>query len=203
MSDSSSFSGPVLEDRARFLNKLVWIVSILVLGLVIMMRSPYKIPTSYEAQQVIAHLPKVVAAINTLVAACLLAGLWSIIRKNKVAHQRWMTTALALSGIFLLCYVAYHFTTPETVYGDIDADRKLSDDELERVGSSRITYLVILISHIVAAAVSFPFILKTFVHAWTRDFEKHRRLARWVFLVWLYVAITGPVCYWMLKDYYQ
>jgi putative membrane protein len=110
---------------------------------------------------------------------------------------------LILSGIFLLCYVAYHFTTHETVYGDIDADRKLSEDELERVGGSRTAYLVILFSHIVAAAVSFPFILKTFVHAWTRDFERHRRLARKVFMVWLYVAITGPVCYWMLKDYYQ
>jgi len=199
----SSFSGPILESRARILNKVVWVVTVLVLALVVMMRSPYKIPVSYEVEQVIAHLPRVVAGINTLVAACLLAGLWSIIRKNRKAHQRWMTSALVLSGIFLLCYVAYHFTTHETLYGDIDADRKLSEDELERVGGSRTAYRVILFSHIIAAAVSFPFILKTFVHAWTRDFERHRRLARKVFVVWLYVAITGPVCYWMLKDYYQ
>ena len=58
------------------------------------------------------------------------------------------------------------------------------------------------IDHIVAAAVSLPFILFTFIAAWTNQFDKHRKLARWVFPLWLYVAVTGPVCYWMLKPYY-
>lgn len=199
----SQFSGPVLVGRARVLKIVVWVVSILVLGLVVMMRSPYKIPVSEEAAGLLAHLPRVVAGINTLVAVSLLAGLWSVVRQNYRAHQRWMTTALVLSGIFLICYVAYHFTTLETKFGDIDADRKLSEDELENVGKVRYVYLGILLTHIVAAAVSFPLILMTFVHAWTRNFEKHRKLARKVFPLWLYVAITGPICYWMLKDYYQ
>ena len=202
MSQSNPFSGPVLEDRARKLKIGVWIVTVLVLGLVIMMRSPYKIPVSSEVREVISYLPRVVALINTLVAACLLAGLWSISKKKFRAHQRWMTTALILSGIFLLCYVAYHFTTFETKYGDFNGDRFVSDKEKATVGNSRYVYLTILITHIIAAAVSFPFILLTFVHAWTRNFEKHRKLAPKVFVVWLYVAITGPVCYWMLKDYY-
>jgi len=202
MDSSSPFSGPVLEDRARLLKKVVWVVTILVLGLVVMMRSPYKIPVSAEVKDLISYLPRVVAGINTLVSACLLAGLWSIFRKAHRAHQRWMTTALALSAIFLVCYVTYHFTTVETKFGDFDGDRTVSDEEKAMVGSARVVYLVILITHIIAAAVSFPFILLTFVHAWTRDFAKHRKLAPKVFVVWLYVAITGPVCYWMLKDYY-
>jgi len=202
MDSSSPFSGPVLKNRARFLKKLVWVVTILVLGLVVMMRSPYKIPVSAEALEMISHLPRIVAGINTLVAACLLAGLWSIYRKAHRAHQRWMTSALVLSGIFLLCYVAYHFTTVETKFGDLDGDRVVSDEEKTIVGSARTVYLVILITHIIAAAVSFPFILLTFVHAWTRDFAKHRKLAPKVFMIWLYVAMTGPICYWMLKDYY-
>jgi putative membrane protein len=202
MARPSQFSGPVLKDRARFLKKLVWVVTVLVLGLVVMMRSPEKIPVSSEAREMISNLPRVIAGINTLVAACLLAGLWSIFRKAYRAHQRWMTAALALSGIFLLCYVTYHFTTVETKFGDFDGDRTVSDEEKAMVGSARIVYLVILITHIIAAAVSFPFILLTFVHAWTRDFAKHRRLAPKVFVVWLFVAISGPVCYWMLKDYY-
>lgn len=202
MDSSTPFSGPVLETRARLLKRLVWVVTFLVLGLVVMMRSPYKVPVSAEARELISNLPRVVAGINTLVAACLLAGLWSISRKAYRAHQRWMTTALALSGVFLLCYVTYHFTTVETKFGDFDGDRTVSDEEKAMVGKARVVYLIILITHIIAAAVSFPFILLTFVHAWTRDFAKHRKLAPKVFVVWLYVAITGPVCYWMLKDYY-
>ncbi|YCM44977.1 DUF420 domain-containing protein [Verrucomicrobiaceae bacterium 227] len=198
----SPFTGPVLKDRARLLKKLVWLITVLVIGLVVIMHSPYKIPVSAEAREMIGYLPRVVAGINTLVAACLLAGLWSILRKAHRAHQRWMTSALVLSGVFLLCYVTYHFTTVETKFGDFDGNGVVSDEEKAMVGSARTVYFVILITHIVAAAVSFPFILLTFVHAWTRDFAKHRRLAPKVFLIWLYVAISGPVCYWMLKDYY-
>ena len=55
---------------------------------------------------------------------------------------------------------------------------------------------------IICAAVSLPFILFTFIAGWTNRFAAHRRLARWVFPLWLYVAITGPVCYWMLRPYY-
>jgi len=193
----------VLKARSELLHRSVWVLSLIVFLLVVMMRSPYKIPVSDEIRELIAHLPRVVAGINTLVSVCLLSGIWSILRKNRKVHQRWMTSALVLSALFLLCYVTYHFTTYETVYGDIDGDRKLAKDELERVGVFRSVYLTILMTHIVAAAISFPFILKTFVYAWTDEIEKHRSLARKVYLAWLYVSVTGPICYWMLKDYYQ
>ena len=98
--------------------------------------------------------------------------------------------------------MTYHFTTVETKFGDFNGDRTVSEEELARVGSARTVYMVILISHIIAAAVSFPFILLTFVYAWTRNFAKHRKLAPKVFVIWLYVAITGPICFWMLKNYY-
>jgi len=90
----------------------------------------------------------------------------------------------------------------ETLYGDIDGDGKLSDYEKSEVGGRRGMYLGLLFSHIIAAAVSFPFILMTFVHAWTNNFEKHRKMAKRVYPLWLYVAITGPICYWMLKPFY-
>ena len=66
----------------------------------------------------------------------------------------------------------------------------------------RAAYFFLLITHIVAAAVSLPLILLTFINAWTNRFEKHRNLARWVFPIWLYVAVTGPICYLMLMPYY-
>lgn len=202
MSGQSMLGQPVLVERAKKLKIAVWIVSIVVLGLVVAMRSPYKIPVSWELELQIKKLPGVIALINTLVAASLLAGLWCILRKKHQAHQRFMTLALILSSIFLVCYVAYHFTMQETKFGDIDKDGKLAPDEIADVGSTRYLYLGILLTHIVAAAVSFPMILMTFVHAWTREFEKHRKLARKVFPLWLFVAVSGPICYWMLKRYY-
>ena len=191
---------PILTDRARVLRRTVWIVSILVLVLVATMRSPYKIPLPDGVD--FSMLPKVHAAINCLVAACLLAALFAIGRKKITLHKRFMTAALVFSGLFLVGYVSYHFTTVETLYGDSNADGTVSDAEKVEAGVRRTVYLWLLLVHIIAAAVSFPMILMTFVHAWTNDFVKHRKLARKVFPIWLFVAVTGPICYFMLKPYY-
>ena len=64
-------------------------------------------------------------------------------------------------------------------------------------------YFFLLITHISLAGISLPFILFTFIAGWTNRFAAHRRLAKWVFPLWLYVAVTGPICYLMLKPYYQ
>ncbi len=202
MSDSSLLNEPILVGRAKKLKVLVWVLSIVVLVLVVAMRSPYKFTQSLEVEAFLKILPSVIALINTLVAACLLSGLWCVVSKKYKAHRAFMTVALLLSAIFLVCYVAYHFTIPETKFGDIDGNRKIDPAEAAAVGSLRYLYLVILIGHIVAAAVSFPMILMTFVHAWTRDFAKHKKLARKVFPLWLFVAVSGPICFWMLKPYY-
>lgn len=206
MSEASLSEQPIQTEKARKLKVVVWIVSSVVLLLVALMRSPYKldVPPEYEtAYDFIKALPGVMALINTLVAACLLGGILSILRKKQKLHQRLMTTALILSSIFLVFYVVYHFTTFETKFGDADGDGELSEGELEKFGNLRILYLTVLITHIIAAAVSFPMILMTFVHAWTRNFERHRNLAKKTFPLWLYVAVTGPFCYWMLKAFYQ
>ena len=78
----------------------------------------------------------------------------------------------------------------------------LSLDELRDVGTARPAYMVLLITHIIAAGISLPLILLAFTAAWTNRFEAHRNLARWVFPIWLYVAISGPICYLMLRPYY-
>lgn len=110
--------------------------------------------------------------------------------------------ALICSLVFLLSYVTYHFTTPATIYGDSDGNGILSESEKQIAGSGRIVYLFILLTHIVLAAVSFPFILMALTYALTNQFSKHKKLTRWVFPVWLYVAITGPLVYLLLKPYY-
>ena len=95
---------------------------------------------------------------------------------------------MVCSALFLLCYVAYHFTTPETKFGG--------------EGSIRIVYFVLLISHIVLAAVSFPLILFTWIFGFTGQVTRHRKFSKITFPMWLYVAITGPACYLMLRPYY-
>ncbi len=109
-------------------------------------------------------------------------------RGNVSAHKLAINGAMICSLLFLLCYVLYHFTSEETRFGG--------------EGLSKIIYLLLLISHIVLAAASLPFILLTWSYGATNQFDKHRRLAKWVFPVWLYVAISGPVCYLMLRPYY-
>ena len=135
-----------------------------------------------------AFLPPFHATVNAAVAVALVISLVSIKLGKVRLHRATMVTAMLLSVVFLLSYVAYHITNDPTRYGG--------------TGPMRAVYFVLLISHIVFAAVSLPFILFTFIAGWTNRFSAHRKLARWVFPLWLYVALTGPACYLMLRPYY-
>jgi putative membrane protein len=132
----------------------------------------------------------------------LVIALIAVLKGRITLHRRMIMTAMGLSVLFLLSYVAYHFTHHEVKFGDRNLDGVVDATERALAGSTRTFYLALLVSHIVLAAVSLPFILFTFIAGWTNRFAAHRRLARWVFPVWLYVAVTGPVCYWMLRPYY-
>lgn len=171
-------------------NKLkvgIWVVTILVWVLVGLMRTPQKLPLPDGIS--LSFLPAVHAILNLLVACFLVGAVVMIKRGNIQLHQRLIVAAMSCSAIFLLCYVAYHFTTPETKYGG--------------EGLWRAIYLIILISHIALAAISFPFILLSWAYGFTNQYAKHRSLTKWVFPIWLYVAVTGPICYLMLSPYYE
>jgi putative membrane protein len=147
-------------------------------------------------------LPAVNATLNALTAMALVLSLYFIRQKNVVAHRSANAIALSLSVMFLLCYVVYHFTTPEVVYGDSDRNGLLSVAETAAVASMRPIYLVILLSHIALAATLLPFILLTTLRALVGKYTIHKKMARIVWPLWLYVAITGPVVYLMLRSYY-
>lgn len=184
---------------ARRLNLYAWIFTAVVLLLVgAMRRIKIPLPEGWD----FSFLPPFHAGVNALTAVVLLLALYFIKQKNIAAHRSAIYVAMSLSVLFLLSYVAYHFTTPETIYGDVDGNGRLDAGELAAVGSARTAYLVLLLSHIVLAAVSLPLILFTFIRGFTDQVERHRRMARWVFPLWLYVAVTGPVCYWMLRPFY-
>ncbi|MCO6475547.1 MAG: DUF420 domain-containing protein [Phaeodactylibacter sp.] len=184
---------------AKQLNTAAWVATGAVLLLVgLMRRVKIPIPDGWD----LGFLPPFHATVNALTAVVLVAAYYFIRQKNIEAHRRAIYIAVGLSVLFLLSYVAYHFTTPETIYGDLNRDGSLSAEELAAAGSSRIWYLALLLSHIVLAALIFPFILFTFIRAYTGQYARHRKMARWVFPVWLYVAVTGPVVYYMLMPYY-
>lgn len=187
--------------EARKMKWVTWVLTAAVLILVGLMRRP-ELKIALPEGLSFGFLPPVHAALNTIVALALIVAIWAIKGKNVTLHRRAIAVAMSASVLFLLCYVAYHFTTMETIFGDLDGDGALSDAESQLVGNSRVVYLLILISHITLAGLSLPFILYTWIYGMTNQFARHRRMARWVFPLWLYVAITGPVCYFLLRPYY-
>jgi putative membrane protein len=186
-------------ELARRMKIGAWVITALVLILAGLMRQvKIAIPDGWD----LSFLPPFHASLNALTAVVLLFAFYQIKRKNIQLHQRAIYLAIGLSVLFLLSYVAYHFTSPEIKFGDVDNNGELSPEELAAVGISRTIYLILLLTHILLAALILPFILFTFIRAYTGQYQKHRRMARWVFPVWLYVAISGPVCYLMLMPYY-
>ena len=186
-------------DKEKTLKIGAWVVSVVVIALVIFMRN-FKLPVP-EGWDV-SFLPAVNATINALTAVALLFSLYFVKTKNFVAHRNANVVALGLSVLFLACYVGYHFTTPEVIYGDADGNGIISDAESLLIGSSRTIYLVILLSHIALAGILLPFILFTTIRAMVGKYTMHKKMARYVWPLWFYVAVTGPVVYLMLRPYY-
>jgi putative membrane protein len=189
MNLSSNFPPDSPPDLA-LAKKLHWlngILSLAVLGLVVLMRQSEKIPLPEGIS--FSFLPPVYSLLNSLAAVLLVVALVMIKRRNVAAHRLAINSAMVCSVVFLLMYVLYHFTTPETRFAG--------------TGWIRPAYFLLLISHIVLAAISLPFILLTWTYGMTNQFDRHRRLAKWVFPVWLYVAISGPICYLLLRPYYE
>jgi putative membrane protein len=140
---------------------------------------------------------------NSLVAVLLIAGLLAVKNNNYLLHKKIMLFAIGLSVLFLLSYICHHLFAGEAIYGETDGIKGLSDAERLAVGSMRTVYLVILITHIPLAGLALPFILFAAYRALTGDYEKHKKLVRIIFPVWLYVAVTGVVIYFMISPYYK
>lgn len=143
------------------------------------------------------------ALINSVIAILLLLALIAVKNNNYILHKRLMMAALILSVVFLISYIAHHLLAGEAVYGDADHDGILSDAEKLAVGGSRTMYLIVLFTHIFLAGIILPFILFTAYRALIAEYPKHKKLARITWPLWFYVAVTGPVVYWMIHPYYR
>lgn len=133
-------------------------------------------------------LPPVYASINASTALVLIVAIWAIKNNKKKLHERLMKTAILLSVIFLMLYIAYHITSDSTIYGG--------------TGIIKYFYYFILISHILLSIAVIPFVLITYFRAITSDFKKHKKIARFTFPLWLYVTISGVLVYIMISPYY-
>jgi putative membrane protein len=131
----------------------------------------------------LSFVPAVNALFNALSSVCLVTG-WLAIRRKAVAfHRACMITAFALSGVFLVGYLAYHYVHGDTRYP----------------GTVRTIYLAVLASHIVLSITVLPGAMTAFYFALTRQFDRHRRLNRVFLPIWLYVSVTGVAIYFMLR----
>jgi putative membrane protein len=143
------------------------------------------------------------AFINASIAVLLVAALWAVKNKQYALHKKLMLAALVLSVLFLVSYIAHHLLAGEAKFGDSNHDGLVDEQELLAVGNTRLIYFIILITHIFLAAIILPFILFTAYRALTAEYTLHKKLAKITWPLWLYVAITGPVVYWMIHPYYR
>lgn len=186
-------------EKEGALKIAIVIASIAVTGLVVLMRYvKLPVPDSWD----VGFLPAINAILNGLTAVALIFSLYFIKKGQIIKHRNANATALILSVLFLLCYVAYHFTTPEVKFGDADLNGVVDVAEAAAVGGTRTVYLLILITHITLAGILLPFILWTTMYAIVGKYASHRKLSKYVWPLWMYVAITGPVVYLMLREYY-
>jgi putative membrane protein len=170
-----------MENREPYRKLIVFLSIAIPLAVAVLFR--VQIP-GYDFR----FLPPIYATINGLTAILLIVSYFAIRKGNRVLHERINKICIGLSAAFLVMYVLYHMTTAPTPYGG--------------QGSLRIVYYFILISHIVLSVAVVPMILLTFSRALAGNFERHRRLARFAFPVWLYVAVTGVLVFLMISPYY-
>ena len=133
-------------------------------------------------------LPPIYASINALTSVVLIIAVWAVKNKKIQLHEKLMKTAIVFSIVFLVLYMAYHMTSESTKFGG--------------EGSFKYFYYSILITHIILSIVVIPFVLITYVRAITNNIELHKKIVKFTFPLWLYVAISGVVVYVLISPYY-
>lgn len=185
----------------KFIFRFVAAISVFVFAVVFVLYlkvipKPAVMPSFYP------FLPKLNAILNGTCSVLLLISLYYIKKLNIIMHKRINILAFILSALFLVSYIIFHWLAPETHYGDINHDGIVSASEIAAVGYMRYVYFVVLIPHIILAAAVLPLILLSFYRGLQMQVEKHKKLVRWAFPIWLYVTVSGVIVYLMIAPYY-
>ena len=170
----------ILDDKKY--NKLIVILSIVI---PVAVAALFGIKIDAELP---IFLPPIYATVNGITALVLILAVIQIKKGNRKAHEKLMKFAIILSVLFLFMYIAYHMTSDSTKFGG--------------EGIIKYFYYFILLTHILLSIVVIPFVLITYVRAITNNIEKHKKIAKITFPLWLYVAITGVVVFIMISPYY-
>jgi putative membrane protein len=174
-------------DSVKKYNKWIVVLSIVIPLIVALLFGINLRDLGFDVEP-LTFLPPIYATINGFTALILVIAFWAIKNKHIVLHENLMTTAIGCSAAFLIMYVAYHMTSDSTKFGG--------------EGVSKYIYYFILLTHILLSIVIIPFVLITYVRAITNDIERHKKIAKITFPMWLYVAITGVIVYIMISPYY-
>ncbi|WP_264536243.1 DUF420 domain-containing protein [Flavobacterium sp. N1736] len=150
----------------------------------------------------LSFLPPIYATTNGITAIVLVWAVIAVKNGKRKLHERLMTSAIALGVAFLVMYVAYHMTSDSTKFGDLNHDGILDLAETAKIGGLRYVYFFILITHILLSIIIIPLVLISYVRALSEQFDRHRKIAKITFPLWLYVAVTGVVVYLMISPYY-
>lgn len=173
------------NDKLYF--RIVMTLSITVFLAVVVLNRKW-LPRPDVMPEFVTLLPGLNGIINATCSVLLLVSLYFIKQKNIAAHKTTNIITFVLSSIFLVSYVLYHYFADETVFP--------IDNPLRPV------YLTILISHIILAALVLPLVLLSFYHGLLMNVERHKKLVRFTFPIWLYVTVTGVIVYLMISPYY-
>jgi putative membrane protein len=172
------------NQKHQKLNTLITIISIalpLVVAVLFGIKLELKLPFS------VYLLPKINAILNGSSALILIAALVAVKNKNIKLHSKLIYFAMILSLAFLLIYVFYHLISDSTPYR----------------GEYGVIYYPLLLSHIALAALQAPLVLYSFLYGLTGQIERHKKLVKYSYPVWLFVCVSGVVCYLMISPYYQ
>jgi putative membrane protein len=183
MTTSSSAANPGNFTKYKIMAAVLGVIIPVAVAILYFFPQVFRI----EGAQVKA-LPKVNAVLNSLTAVFLMIGYYFIRRKDVAKHRAMMGMAFLLGSLFLVSYVAYHSQVASTRFGG--------------EGLIKGIYYFILLTHIVLAAITVGLVLFTLYFALTEQFQKHRRIARWTYPIWLYVSVTGVIVYFMISPYY-
>jgi len=188
-----------IQNNDKKAHILIWIFSAIVFFAVVLLdRITLDVSLGFDP-----HIfAKLSAGVNSLVALLLIIGLIMVKQKKYELHKKVMMSTMVLSVLFLVFYIAHHLFTGETKYGDLNHDFVLSDDEKSMAGMMRYVYYFIIGTHITLAGIVMPFVLYSAYRGLTAEYIKHKKLVRYTFPIWLYVAITGVIVYFMISPFY-
>jgi|TARA_B100000768_G_scaffold182047_1_gene208835 putative membrane protein len=176
-------------ENERNIKRFIWTMAVVIpTAVALLFLIPPVENLSEDVKAALYVLPKLNAIFNGTAFLCLIGAFVAIKNKNIRVHRAFTTSALVLSMLFLVSYVAFHLTTESTKFGG--------------EGWIRTVYFAVLISHILLSTGIIPLVLFTYVRGLGMQVEKHRKIAKITWPIWLYVTATGVIVYLMISPYY-